>query len=75
MGAGLVALWVRSPCVAICELNAENICIGCGRSREEITHWARLDADGKRAVNVRAEQRLQALNATVVTPCTDKGKT
>lgn len=54
-------LWVRSPCVAICELNADDICIGCGRNRDEITDWARLDADAKRAVKARAEQRLQGL--------------
>lgn len=57
-------LWVRSPCVAICELNADDICIGCGRNRDEITDWAQLDADGKRAVKTRAEQRLQVLAAT-----------
>jgi uncharacterized protein len=68
-----VELWVRSPCVAICELNADDICIGCGRSRAEITDWARLDADGKRAVNVRAEQRRQELNTTAATRRPGKG--
>jgi len=56
-----VELWVRSPCVAVCTLNTEDICIGCGRSRDEITDWARLSAEEKRAVNSRAEQRMHAL--------------
>jgi len=30
---------VSSPCIDICELNHDNICIGCYRSIDEITVW------------------------------------
>ena len=57
-------LWVRSPCIAVCELNLEDICVGCGRSRDEITDWSRLDALQKRTVRDRAEERLRVLDIT-----------
>jgi predicted Fe-S protein YdhL (DUF1289 family) len=34
---------VSSPCVTICRMDqASGLCIGCARSIEEISHWARL---------------------------------
>lgn len=52
---------VQSPCNKICTLNADNICIGCGRSRAEIGGWSQLsDGDRKRVV-AKAKERLAAL--------------
>ena len=31
--------FMKSPCNRICKLNDEQICIGCGRSWEEIRDW------------------------------------
>lgn len=31
-----------SPCVNVCELNEGKMCVGCGRSLEEITSWSTL---------------------------------
>ncbi len=33
---------VRSPCVNICALDEEDICIGCQRTGEEISAWTRM---------------------------------
>jgi len=30
---------LRSPCVRICTLDDDDICIGCGRTLEEIKRW------------------------------------
>lgn len=30
---------IESPCVNICILNPDQICMGCGRSLDEITNW------------------------------------
>ncbi len=30
---------MKSPCKRICKLDNEKICIGCGRSWEEIRDW------------------------------------
>ncbi len=52
---------VQSPCNKICTLNAEHICIGCGRSRAEIGSWSQSSEDDKKKVVARAKERLAAL--------------
>jgi predicted Fe-S protein YdhL (DUF1289 family) len=40
-----------SPCVAVCRLDpATGICIGCGRTIEEIAAWPGLDDEQRRAI-------------------------
>lgn len=34
------ALYPASPCVSICTLDDENVCVGCHRTLDEITHWS-----------------------------------
>ena len=34
---------VRSPCVHVCALDEQDICIGCQRTADEITRWGRMD--------------------------------
>jgi len=42
---------IVSPCVAVCALNAElGICIGCLRTREEITYWSRYTDEERAAI-------------------------
>ncbi len=48
---------VQSPCVNICALDEEDICIGCHRSAAEIAAWSSLDNDGKRQVLLLVAQR------------------
>ena len=50
---------VLSPCVGVCALDDEDICIGCWRSGEEITRWGYVDNDGKREILQKVEQRLK----------------
>ncbi|MBV1961721.1 MAG: DUF1289 domain-containing protein [Immundisolibacteraceae bacterium] len=51
-----------SPCVAVCELNsAGQICIGCGRTSDEIALWRSTDEAGKNIILADAKQRLQAI--------------
>lgn len=43
-----------SPCVRICELDAQRThCIGCGRTLEEISQWRKLDAASQAAILAR----------------------
>lgn len=44
---------VPSPCVQVCVLNADRICVGCGRSIAEIAEWGRA-ADARR-LQIRAD--------------------
>ncbi len=52
---------VESPCNKICTLNADNVCVGCGRSRAEIGAWSQLSDADKARVVAKAKERLAAL--------------
>jgi predicted Fe-S protein YdhL (DUF1289 family) len=47
---------VLSPCVGVCELRADGLCAGCGRSVAEIASWATMDD----AARLRVMERLDA---------------
>jgi predicted Fe-S protein YdhL (DUF1289 family) len=48
--SGDTATGPASPCVRNCCLDAADICLGCGRSLEEILAWHRVDAAGREAI-------------------------
>jgi hypothetical protein len=52
---------IPSPCNKICTLDEKNVCVGCGRSRDEIAGWTRFTDGEKRRVLERARARLAAL--------------
>jgi predicted Fe-S protein YdhL (DUF1289 family) len=47
----------RSPCVSICALDENDLCIGCHRSLDEIMNWPRLDNDERLKVLEKVAQR------------------
>ena len=50
---------LESPCVGVCQVDGEDVCLGCGRTIDEIASWSQLDhADQKRVVE-RARERMQ----------------
>ena len=53
---------IDSPCINVCTLDAQKVCIGCGRTIEEIAVWSRLGDEERRAVCERAESRNQSRN-------------
>jgi len=57
---------VDSPCVNVCTLDARKVCIGCGRSIEEIAVWSRLGDEERRAVCERAQARKQSVSSSEV---------
>lgn len=50
---------VRSPCVSVCALDENDICIACHRSGYEISQWGALSNDDKRAVMQKVARREQ----------------
>jgi predicted Fe-S protein YdhL (DUF1289 family) len=56
---------VESPCVNVCTLDAHKVCIGCGRTIEEIAIWSRLDDEERRAVCERAQSRNQSRKQSI----------
>lgn len=50
----------KNPCVGLCRVE-DDICIGCGRSRDEMKAWKGLKNKERKAVNERAAERLKEL--------------
>lgn len=55
-----------SPCVRLCRLDADGLCQGCLRTREEIACWSQMEEDARRSwmetvLAVRAGERHQFL--------------
>ena len=51
---------VPSPCIDICELDDDSICLGCYRSIEEIAAWGMLDNAEKLELIELANKRREA---------------
>jgi predicted Fe-S protein YdhL (DUF1289 family) len=41
---------VPSPCVDICRLDAQGLCVGCRRTIDEITEWPRASEARRREI-------------------------
>ena len=53
---------IASPCISICALDAEDICVGCYRSGQEITRWSVAGNDERRAILASAAERARSVN-------------
>lgn len=51
---------IESPCVLVCQLKGD-LCIGCGRSVEEIRHWKAMKRPEKMKTVKRAEERMKKI--------------
>jgi predicted Fe-S protein YdhL (DUF1289 family) len=51
---------VKSPCISVCALNDDGVCIGCWRTVDEIARWTVLDNERRRDVVRLAQQRARA---------------
>lgn len=49
---------ITSPCINICKLDKNNICIGCGRTIEEISNWLKLSNKEKQEVISRLDSKI-----------------
>jgi uncharacterized protein len=60
---------ISSPCNRVCMMHPiSRICIGCGRSLDEIARWGTLSEADRLAVMARLPARLAALNAGNAAP-------
>ncbi|HVA55650.1 MAG TPA: DUF1289 domain-containing protein [Gammaproteobacteria bacterium] len=51
---------LASPCVNICCLDEDDICIGCGRTLDEIRRWSDMPEPEKRTtLQYSAERRAE----------------
>ena len=52
---------VPSPCIRLCTLDDDDICVGCYRSMEEICAWGSASNAEKRAILENAARRCEDL--------------
>ena len=50
---------VASPCVSLCALDEDDLCVGCQRSADEIRRWGLMSNDERRAVLQRCGERAR----------------
>jgi hypothetical protein len=54
---------IETPCVKICTLDARSgLCLGCGRTVDEITYWTTMSASERSLVMAELPSRLAARN-------------
>lgn len=51
----------QSPCVRNCCLNPQDVCLGCGRTLEEIRSWTSYTREQREQVLELAGERASAL--------------
>ncbi|WP_025131364.1 DUF1289 domain-containing protein [Pseudomonas sp. PH1b] len=51
---------IDNPCIALCRLSGD-LCLSCGRSKDDIRKWKRMKRPEKMAAVQRASTRLKAL--------------
>jgi predicted Fe-S protein YdhL (DUF1289 family) len=49
---------VSSPCVRLCTLDDDDMCVGCGRTLDDIRQWQAMPDADKAACVARARRRL-----------------
>jgi predicted Fe-S protein YdhL (DUF1289 family) len=53
---------IESPCRQICVVHpARELCVGCGRSLDEIAHWIDFDAAERTRIMAQLPARLRTL--------------
>ena len=50
---------LASPCVRNCCLDEDNVCMGCGRSLDEIVAWGTASPADKAAILERSRERAR----------------
>ena len=51
---------IESPCNKICKIDPnDNLCLGCGRTLEEIAYWTYLDDNEKKKILIKIKDRFK----------------
>ena len=48
---------VKSPCIEVCSLNDQDLCIGCYRTANEIIEWFSASNERKREILLSVNDR------------------
>ncbi|HHY0356068.1 TPA: DUF1289 domain-containing protein [Vibrio cholerae] len=55
----------KSPCVRHCCLDDKDICIGCGRTLDEICRWSSATNSEKQEILINSVARVQSRNISI----------
>ena len=56
---------IESPCNKVCVVDpVAKLCVGCGRSLDEIARWIDLDAAERRRIIALLPERLETMSST-----------
>jgi predicted Fe-S protein YdhL (DUF1289 family) len=53
---------VKSPCISVCALNEDDLCVGCHRTGNEISRWSRYSNAERREVLKLSLERARKNN-------------
>jgi len=53
----------QSPCVRNCCLNGDDVCVGCGRTLEDIRHWTAFTPEQRTHALKAAKKRVEAFGS------------
>ena len=53
---------INSPCISICALNDQDVCVGCYRSADEIREWMAMGNRERREVLKKTVLRSRQAN-------------
>ncbi|WIO75235.1 DUF1289 domain-containing protein [Porticoccaceae bacterium LTM1] len=53
---------IPSPCISVCALDDEDVCMGCFRTADEIREWSVLDNPGRKKVLKESMLRSRKAN-------------
>lgn len=56
-----VSLAVPSPCISLCRLDEQKVCLGCFRHVEDIREWRSADDERRRVICAQAQQRKSSV--------------
>jgi uncharacterized protein len=57
---------IESPCTNICTLDARSgLCLGCGRTVDEIARWAAMSADDRARIMAELPARRASLTESI----------
>jgi predicted Fe-S protein YdhL (DUF1289 family) len=53
---------IESPCISICALDDDNVCVGCYRTLDEIAIWNQASNDEKKIILIASHERSKKNN-------------
>lgn len=55
---------ILSPCIGVCELDEQQVCVGCSRTIEEIGQWTQMDDRQRKLIMDRIDEQEKTSDST-----------